>query len=460
LLKKLYTNSISSSCNTTSIKTMEQVLQNISPEWLDIIYKGETKTMLNKIYECLEIQLSDDTITPKTTDWFYWCRVTPLTNIKAIVLGQDVYPTKGHAHGLSFSCLGSIPKSLRNIYKCLIHCGCINQMPDHGDLTTWAEQGVLMLNIGLTTIIKKAGAHLKLWETYTRTIIERICEYHYEKNQQLVFMLWGNFAKKFKNYIDDDFHVVLEWLHPSPLAQNIKNKKLKFINCNHFIYVNEFLKSEGDDIINWNSINPTDLVEEEENLFTNAESILGMGPTHHIAFTDGGAHPNNKSKESRAGWASFFVSGPFKDRLLYGNLNISEQFASNIRAEGYAIIRVMELIDECTESWDKVTIITDCMFWVDMIEKYMRRWKKETFEEKSNPDLTKRMWEIYNKVSRRGEVNFMHVRSHNKDGWREFDDGTFEKFCYDQNDYVDKTCNYARTNMNPSDEVITYAEYN
>jgi uracil-DNA glycosylase len=439
---------------------MEAVLQNISPEWLDIVYKGDTKIMLDSIYEFLEIQLIDDNITPKAVDWFNWCRITPLNDIKVIVLGQDVYPTQGHAHGLSFSCLGGIPKSLRNIYKCLIHCGAITQMPDHGDLTTWGDQGVLMLNIGLTTIIKKVGAHLKLWETYTKTVIERICEYHYEQGRQLIFMFWGNFAKKFKTYIDVDFHIVLEWLHPSPLAQNTKNKKLKFINCNHFTYVNEFLKSEGEDIINWNSINPTALVEEKENLFTNAESILGIGPTHHIAFTDGGAHPNNKSKESRAGWASCFVSGPFKDRLMYGNLNISEQFASNIRAEGYAIIRVMELINECVESWDKVTIITDCMFWVDMIEKYMRKWKKETFEEKSNPDLTKRMWGIYNEVSHKGEVNFMHVRSHNKDGWREYDEGTFEKFCYEQNDYVDKTCNYARTTMNPSDEVITYAEYN
>ena len=69
----------------------------------------------------LEIQLPDDNITPKAVDWFNWCRITPLNDIKVIVLGQDVYPTQGHAHGLSFSCLGGIPKSLRNIYKCLIH---------------------------------------------------------------------------------------------------------------------------------------------------------------------------------------------------------------------------------------------------------------------------------------------------------------------------------------------------
>ena len=439
---------------------MDIILQNISPEWRDIIYKDDTKNMLDKIYESVKIQLSENKITPDKVDWFNWCRLTSLDSIKVVILGQDVYPTQGHAHGLSFSCLGGIPKSLRNIYKCLIQCNAINQMPDHGDLSSWADQGVLMLNIGLTTIVGKAGAHLKLWEIYTKTIIERICEYHYENGHQLVFMLWGKYAKGFKRYIDDDFHVTLEWLHPSPLAQNTKHKKLKFINCNHFTYVNEFLKADVEEPINWNSINPTELVEENENRFTNAESILGIGPRHHIASTDGGAHPNNKSEKSRAGWASCFVSGQLKEMLAYGSLDTSEHFASNIRAEGYAIIRVMELVSKCTSEWDKLTIITDCMFWVDMVEKYMRRWNKETFAEKSNPDLTKRIWLIYNQISRKGEVNFIHVKSHNKDGWREYDDGTFEKFCYDQNDYVDKICNYARKELQPSDEVVTYVEYN
>jgi uracil-DNA glycosylase len=432
------------------------LLHSISPDWINIIYTGEAKTLLDNIYGKLK---DEENITPCESDWFNWCRITPLNDIKAVVLGQDVYPTQGYAHGLSFSCMGAIPKSLRNIYKCLIHCNSISQMPDHGNLTSWGEQGVLMLNIGLTTIIKKAGTHLKIWETYTRLVIDRICEYHYEQGHQLVFMLWGNYAKKFKQNIDTDFHVVLEWLHPSPLAQNTKNKKTKFINCNHFTYLNEFLESDGDDPINWNSINPIPLVEKIGHMYTNAESILGIGPQHHIAFTDGSAHPNNKSIKSRAGWASCFVSGPCKDMLLYGNLNIDKHFASNIRAEGYAIIRVMEIIMSCTEAWNKVTIVTDCMFWVDMVEKYMKNWKSEIFDEKANPDLTKRLWLIYNEVSKKGDVIFIHVRSHNKDGWKDFTNGTFEKFCYEENDYVDKTCNYARLVLNPSDEVITYVEY-
>jgi uracil-DNA glycosylase len=438
---------------------METVLENISSEWLNIIYRGETKDILDNIYESLELQTYDNTITPTKCDWFNWCRLTPLTDIKAIILGQDVYPTPGQSHGLSFSSLGSIPKSLRNIYKCLLHCNAITQMPDHGNLTTWAEQGVLMLNIGLTTLTKKTGAHLKLWEKYTKIIISRICEYHYARCRKLIFMTWGKFAKKFNKHIDKDFHIILEWIHPASVAQNAKNKNLRFINCDHFSYVNTLLKSDGFDIINWDSINPVPLVEEKKDLYTNAETILGISRSHHIAFTDGSANPNNKSKLSRGGWSSCFVSGPLKDKLIYGNLNISTYYASNIRAEGYAIIRVLESINVCEESWTKVTIITDCMFWIDMVEKYMRRWNDEKFNEKSNPDLTKRLWFIYNEVSNKGDVNFMHIRSHNKDGWRDYESGTFEKFCYEQNDYVDKICNYARTVLNPSDETNTYIEY-
>jgi uracil-DNA glycosylase len=437
---------------------IETLLHDVSPEWLDILYKGDTKNMLDEICEFSGSQPPCENTTSTAYDWFNWCRITQLDDIKVVILGHDVYTTTGHSHGLLFSRLNGIPKSLRNIYKCLIHCNAIKQMPDHGNLTTWAEQGVLMLTIGITSVIGKDVLQLKRWETYTKTVIGLICAYHYDQCRQLVFMMWGNYAKTLIEYIDDDFHVVLEWTHPSPLTKNTK-KQLKFTNCNHFTYANEFLESGGYEPINWNSINPKTLIEDTENRFTNAESILGIGPKHHIAFTDGGAHPNNKSKESRAGWALCFVSGSFKDRLMYGNLNVSDHFASNIRAEGYAIIRVMEIVDSCTEPCDKVTVVTDCMFWVDMIEKYMRRWKAKTFDEKSNPDLTKRMWLIYNKLSLRCEVNFMHIRSHNKDGWREFEDGTFERFCYDQNDYVDKTCNYARKALHPSDEVITYVEY-
>ena len=191
-----------------------------------------------------------------------------------------------------------------------------------------------------------------------------------------------------------------------------------------------------------------------------AAEVLNMGPNHHIAFTDGGAHPNNKSKASRAGWALCFASGPLNNKLVYGNLDVSKHNASNIRAEGYAIIRVMELVSENKEPWSKLTIITDCMFWVDMIEKYMKKWDADTFAEKSNPDLTQKLWVVYNEISQRGEVKFIHVKSHNKAGWKDYDADTFERFCYEKNDYVDKMCNYARTKLNPADEVTSIVDNN
>jgi uracil-DNA glycosylase len=408
-------------------------VHNISQEWLNIIYNSNTKKMLDDIMP----KISNET--PDKSDWFNWCRLTDLNNIKVIILGQDVYPTEGHAHGLSFSCLGSVPKSLKNIYRCLLNTGEIKCMPTGGDLSSWARQGVLLLNVGLTTEVKIAGAHLKLWQPYTEAIIKLICDYHCNKGNQLVFMLWGNFARAFKSHIDTDFHVVMEYTHPSPLAQSRTNK---FIDCNHFTKANKFLVADDRAPIDWNSINP------KQDPYT---KILDMNETHHIVFTDGSCHPNNKSKDSRAGWASLFVSGCLKNKVICGNLDISKVYASNIRAEGYAIIRALEMID--SEKWNKITIITDCMFWIEMCEKYMGKWKPESFKQKTNSDLTTRMWFIYNKLSRIGDVIFMHVRSHNKEGWKGFPENSFERFCYDNNDYVDKKCNYARIKLQPCNEI-------
>lgn len=200
--------------------------------------------------------------------------------------------------------------------------------------------------------------------------------------------------------------------------------------------------------------------------FNNAKDILDMGDHHHIIFTDGSCHPNNRSINSRAGYAACFVSGPFVDQLIYGNLDMSAYNASNIRAEGMAIIRTLEYIYNKTkndnsllEKWLKITVVTDCEFWINMVERYMPNWDSEQFKNKSNPDLTRRLWLVYNKLSRQADVKFMHVKSHNKEGWRNYADGTFEKYCFVQNDYVDRLCGYARLNMKPRVEIIKNVVY-
>lgn len=452
---------------------INKALTNISEEWLNIIYKDETKQLLDRIYE----QVRDDLehATPSIENWFNWCRATPLNNIKIVILGQDPYFKAGWAHGLSFSCLSGVPPSLKNIYKCLLRYKLIHTIPKHGDLTSWSTQGILLLNSALSTKIGKAGDHMGMWLPYTQLIIKKICKYHYNNGEQLIFMLWGKFAQNFHHFIDCDFHIILNWLHPSPLAQRVSDKKLLFTNCDHFLHANTFLTDDDKKPIDWNSINKINIDKPDKpkksdkpdkpkksnksKKYVDAKSILDINLSHYIAFTDGGCHPNNKSAKSRAGWALVFVSGHLKDKLVYGNLDVDKHSASNIRAEGMAIIRSLEEAYASPHDWKKLTIITDCKFWVDMIETFMPRWDKNTFAEKSNPDLTKRMWSMYKKLSKKKEIQFMHVKSHNKDGWSSFEDGSFEKFCYIQNDYVDKMCNFARLNLEPKDEICTIVEY-
>lgn len=182
--------------------------------------------------------------------------------------------------------------------------------------------------------------------------------------------------------------------------------------------------------------------------FNDYKKILKIGDNHQIAFTDGGCHPNNKSKDSRGGYAAIFTSGLYKDTRIYGNLNIENYNASNIRAEGMAIYQTLKFINS-KDNWCKLTIVTDCEFWINMIENYMPKWKTETFKKKQNTDLTEKIWMIYNEVLKKGEIFFIHVKSHNKDGWKTYKDGSFEKYCYLKNDEVDKLCNYARLNLEP-----------
>jgi len=438
-------------------------LHGISKEWLNIIYSGETKKKLDNIYNTLK---STKNITPSKEDLFNWCRITKLDDIHVVILGQDPYHKKGWAHGLSFSCLNNTPPSLKNIYKCLLKTNCIVEMPDHGNLTSWAEQGVLLLNASLSTTIGTAGAHMKVWSSYVKLVIQRICDYHYDNDNQLIFLLWGAFAQDFINIIDADYHICLNAVHPSPLAQRVAAEK-KFINCDHFTYVNEFLTADELPKINWKpqekNINEckkeTISAVDQPKVFNDAESIFGISIKKHIAFTDGSCFPNNKSAVSRGGYSSVFVSGPYKNKCVYGNLDVSIENASNIRAEGMAIIRTLELIRDCVEPWNKCDIITDCELWVKMIENYMPKWNSDKFKEKANPDLTLRLWLVYNEVKELGEINLIHMRSHGKDGWQKCADGSYNKFCFEQNDFADKMCSYARTKLEPAKEIFENVVY-
>lgn len=168
---------------------------------------------------------------------------TPFDQVKVVVLGQDPYHNPGEAMGLSFSVPQGvrIPPSLLNIYKEL-QKEFGYEIPKHGDLSSWAEQGVLLLNAMLTVEAGKPASHQQIgWQTFTDAVIRRLSE----EKKGLVFLLWGKFAQSKKPLIDQSRHYVLEAAHPSPLAGNA------FQGCGHFIQANVLLEKEGKTPIHW-----------------------------------------------------------------------------------------------------------------------------------------------------------------------------------------------------------------
>ena len=169
---------------------------------------------------------------------------TPYDKVRVVILGQDPYHQPGQAMGLSFSVPHGVrvPPSLQNIYKELERSILGFVPPDHGDLSAWADQGVLLLNASLTVERGKAGSHSRIgWQTFTDAVIETLSR----ERSDIIFMLWGNYAKDKIRLIDADKHYILTAVHPSPLAGN------GFIGCSHFASANQILESRGETPINW-----------------------------------------------------------------------------------------------------------------------------------------------------------------------------------------------------------------
>lgn len=168
---------------------------------------------------------------------------TPFDQVKVVILGQDPYHNPGEAMGLSFSVPKGVrvPPSLQNIYK-EIQSSLGIAPPTHGDLTHWAQQGVLLLNAMLTVQARTPASHQKIgWQNFTDAVIRHLSA----EKEGVVFMLWGNFARQKKALIDQSKHYVLEAAHPSPLAGNA------FQGCGHFAAANEILEKQGKAPIDW-----------------------------------------------------------------------------------------------------------------------------------------------------------------------------------------------------------------
>ena len=172
---------------------------------------------------------------------------TPFHSVKVVILGQDPYHGEGQAHGLSFSVPQGtpFPPSLRTIFKEL-HDDIGMPIPQSGDLSAWARQGVLLLNASLTVRANQAASHSTIgWTRFTDAAIKALSQ----RREHLVFILWGNYAIAKESLIDTTKHLVLKTVHPSPLSAS-----RGFFGCHHFSKTNEYLKNNGITPINWNLI--------------------------------------------------------------------------------------------------------------------------------------------------------------------------------------------------------------
>ena len=217
----------------------------IEPSWKPYLSTEFSAPYMQELRSFLKKEIdSGKKVFPKPKEWFAAFDYTPFDRVKVVILGQDPYHGAGQAHGLCFSVRPGVqpPPSLINIYKELATDVGV-KAPDHGCLTKWADQGVLLLNSVLTVRQSQAASHQKRgWERFTDRVIHALAE----NREHLVFILWGSYAQKKGEFIDRKKHLVIETPHPSPLSAS-----RGFFGSKPFSKTNKYLASHGIPTIDW-----------------------------------------------------------------------------------------------------------------------------------------------------------------------------------------------------------------
>ena len=216
----------------------------IGNTWDSVLSEEFEKDYFLRIKSFIDEEYQTKTVYPPYEEIFNAFKLTPIDNVKVVILGQDPYHEAGQAHGLAFSTPDGrlIPRSLKNIFK-EINAEYGYPIPESGCLESWAKQGVFLLNTVLTVEDGNANSHSKCgWQTFTDNVI-RILN---SQEQTIVFLLWGKQAEKKKELITNPNHLVLVTSHPSPFSA-----RRGFLGCNHFKLANEYLVRNNIDEIDW-----------------------------------------------------------------------------------------------------------------------------------------------------------------------------------------------------------------
>jgi len=364
-----------------------QLFNKVSPEYKSILlHENVKKTLMDILKQIIPMRKE---LAPEFARIFYAFEICPWDELSVVIIGQDPYPALGEAQGLAFSTFSSrkTPKSLHNIYNCLVEQKLFTKMPNHGNLESWASQGVLLLNTYLTTIVGKSEAH-PFWSLYTAMIIDLLIE----RKPDLIFMLWGNkaidnFSAKIKNK-----NSILSWGHPSPLsAYNKSNNPKNFKYCTNFNSANDLLKKLNLPIINWNSVNSADdtdysSVTDDADSVAVSANICPDNPDY-VVGTDGSARKNGKTNcVAASAYVIVEVAPENLDTIedpIMAKIIINEKCelvaddvtkASNNRGELGGIKSALEYITVNDRFKEKnVVILSDSMYCINTLTKWYKK---------------------------------------------------------------------------------------
>ena len=213
-------------------------------EWSDVFHKITAEHDFTEMHNLLENEYTTKVIYPDRANIYKAFDLPPFEKVNVVILGQDPYPNPGQYYGVCFSVPQGIPipGSLANIFR-EIHQDLGKPIPTSGNLDRWVEQGVISMNSVLTVRAHETGSHRNMgWETFTDAVIKKLSD----ERENLVFMLWGSYAKEKIALIDTHKHLVLTTVHPSP-----RSADHGFFGCKHFSKANAFLQSKGIQGIDW-----------------------------------------------------------------------------------------------------------------------------------------------------------------------------------------------------------------
>lgn len=387
----------------------------------DLLTGDDLGSVLVSVLARVEAERSAKTIYPDRCDLFRAFRMLPCNEdenpiVKIVVIGQDPYHD-GSADGMSFSCRGKIPPSLRNVYKSMQKSGMVTTIPTSADLEPLAAQGVLLLNATLTVIKGEPKSHLDIWAKYTDMLVRRIAD----KYPDAIFMCWGTDAKSKMHGVNVKH--ILTWGHPSPVSSANKSEvnPHHFIHCDHFKLANHILEDSGSIPIDYNKlllITPT-----------------MMPSTHDYLGVDGGARKNGDPM-CKCSWGICYVGESGNPAVMAGLVDGDAQ--SNNRGELMAMLRGMQLAAN-VDTRRPLVIVCDSKYVIGVITDWAKKWfadpVKHKLHEKKNIDLIQPCMTAYDTLRAKREVIVVHINSHEKPP--PMGDG-HQYMCWMVNDEADK----------------------